>query len=153
MKAICLVDTSVFVEYLNVPRMASRTAAIVVELKQKVADDERLFLPMATVLETGNHIGQNGDGNQRRQCAERFVKQVQLALAGDSPFSPINFVEADKMQRWLDEFPDWATQGSGLGDLSIKHDWERLCEQNRGRRVYIWSLDDHLSGFDRGPTI
>ena len=153
MKAICLVDTSVFVEYLNVPGMASSTATIVEELKQKVVDDEHLFLPMATVLETGNHIGQNGDGKQRRQCAERFVKQVQRALAGESPFSPIDFVETEKMQRWLNDFPDWVSQGSGLGDLSIKHDWQRLCDQNKGRRVYIWSLDNHLSSFDRGPEL
>lgn len=153
MKAICLVDTSVFVEFLAVPKMASRTVTIVKEMKRKVANEEQLFLPMATVFETGNHIGQNGDGNQRRQCAERFVRQVQLALAGDSPFTPIDFVEADKMQRWLDEFPDWAMQGSGLGDLSIRHDWERLCEKNKGRRVYIWSLDQHLGGFDRGPEL
>lgn len=153
MKAICIIDTSVFVEYLAVPTMASRTSQIVSELKHKVDNDEQLFLPMATVFETGNHIGQNGDGNQRRQCAERFVKQVQSALAGESPFSPIDFVEADKMQRWLNEFPDWATQERGLGDLSIMHDWERQCELNKGRRVYIWSLDAHLIRFDRGPEL
>ena len=153
MRAICLIDTSILVNILRVPNKSGDHAAVVAELEQKIEGKESMFLPMATVFETGNHIGRNGDGNQRRQCAERFVKQVQLALADKSPFLPIDFVEADKMQRWLDEFPNWATQGSGLGDLSIMHDWQRLCELNKGRRVYVWSVDEHLGGFDRGPTI
>jgi hypothetical protein len=148
MKAICLVDTSIFVEILNVPYKASQHKIITDQVAAKILEKESLFLPMATVLETGNHIAQNGNGNQRRQCAERFVKQVQLAIDGESPFKPINFLEAIDMRRWLAEFPQWAMQGQGLGDLSIKHDWERLCEQNPGRRVYIWSLDGHLAGFD-----
>ena len=36
-----------------------------------------------------------------------------------------------------------------VGDLSIIHDWRRLCEQNPQRRVTIWSLDQHLAGYDR----
>jgi hypothetical protein len=105
---------------------------------------------MATIFETGNHIAQNGDGNQRRKCAELFVSQVSSAIDGEIPFKPINFVEALDLRKWLAEFPNWAMQGQGLGDLSIKHDWDRLCEQNQARRVYIWSLDQHLSGYDTG---
>ncbi len=150
MKAICLVDTTIFLEALNVPSKANQHTAITNQIEAKIRNKESLFLSMATVLETGNHIAQNGDGNQRRQCAERFVKQVQKAIDGGSPFKPINFLEANDMRRWLAEFPDWAMQGQGLGDLSIKHDWERLCEQNPARRVYIWSLDGHLAGFDTG---
>ncbi len=150
MRAICLVDTSVFVEILNVPFMASQHSAITDQVALKINAKNSLFLPMATVLETGNHIGQIGDGKNRRQCAERFVKQVQLAIDGNSPFKPINFLEANDMRKWLAEFPNWVHQKRGLGDLSIKHDWDRLCEQNQARRVYIWSLDSHLAGFDTG---
>ncbi len=147
MKAICLIDTSIFVNILNVPNKSQDHAEVLSEMKQKIQEQEVMFLPMATLFETGNHIGQNGDGNQRRECAKRFVKQLQLALDGNSPFTPIDFVEADKMKQWVSEFPDWAMQNKSLGDLSIIHDWKRLCEKNKGRRVYIWSLDDHLSGY------
>jgi hypothetical protein len=104
---------------------------------------------MATIFETGNHIGQNGDGNLRRKCAKAFVDQVSQALEGASPFKPIHFLAPDDLKRWLSEFPDHASTGSGLGDLSIIHDWQKLCNQNPGRRVYIWSLDGHLNGYDR----
>ncbi|MGV3605641.1 MAG: hypothetical protein ACO1RA_04475 [Planctomycetaceae bacterium] len=149
MKAICIIDTSVFVEFLNVSSMNSRYGEVTQEVERKIRGNESLFLPMATIFETGNHIAQNGDGNQRRKCAERFVKQVSLAIDGKIPFTPINFVEAKDLRNWLEEFPDWAMREEGLGDLSIKRDWERLCEQHPARRVYIWSFDGHLSSFDR----
>lgn len=56
------------------------------------------------------------------------------------------------MQRWLTEFPDFAMRGQGLGDLSIIQDWKRMCAQNPARRVYIWSLDQHLASHDRKPS-
>lgn len=153
MTAICLMDTSVFVEILNVPSKAAKHGAILDELKQRFIDHETLFLPMATILETGNHIGQNGDGGARRQCATRFVQHVNAALVGTAPFKPINFLQAAEIQAWLAEFPNHAARGSGLGDLSIVHDWQRLCQQNLARRVYIWSLDVHLASYDRAPQI
>ena len=108
---------------------------------------------MATILETGNHIAQNGDGNQRRTCAEKFVDQVTQALEGKSPFTPINFLKEEDLQGWLKEFPDQAMQGRVLGDLSIIHDWQKICDQNPSRRVYIWSLDKHLKGYNRPPKL
>ncbi|MEB3189715.1 MAG: hypothetical protein VKL42_05150 [Snowella sp.] len=149
MRAICLIDTSIFVEILNVPIMANQHQQVLQALEFKIKAKESLFLPMATILETGNHIGQNGDGNQRRQCANRFVQQVGKALAGTSPFTPISFLKREDLQQWLTQFPNKAMEGIGLGDLSIIQDWQRLCEQNEGRRVYIWASDSHLQNYDR----
>lgn len=146
MTAICLVDTSVFVEILNVPNKASQHAAVMASFREKVSA-ETIFLPMATIVEAGNHIGQNGDGRQRRDCAEKFVKIVQAAMEGNSPFKPISFLKPDELKLWLSEFPDHAMRGSGLGDLSIIHDWKRLCAQNPTRKVYIWSLDHDIIAY------
>lgn len=151
MKAICLLDTSVFVEILRVPKMCSSHDKVLDDMESKIIDGEGLLLPMATIFETGNHISQNGDGNQRRACAEQFVQQVTLAIDGESPFTPINFVEAEDMRTWLSKFPDAAIQEMGLGDLSIIDDWERQRDRHQGRRVYIWSLDNHLQGYDTNP--
>jgi hypothetical protein len=153
MRAICLIDTSIFVEILNVPMMANQHQRTLQDLQAKIKAKESLFLPMATILETGNHIAQNGDGNQRRKCADRFVQQVEKALAGTSPFTPISFLKPEDLRQWLIQFPDTAMRGSGLGDLSIIQDWHKLCEQNEGRRVYIWSLDDHLQHYDHASFL
>lgn len=85
---ICLVDTSVFCEILEVPRMASRAGPIKAELRAKVTRGEHMMLPMATIFETGNHIGQNGDGRQRRAAAERFARQVRAAIEKEAVHLP-----------------------------------------------------------------
>ena len=147
MNTICLIDTSVFVEILNIPQKAQNHKRILDELEEKIYNNQNLFLPMATIFETGNHIAQNGDGNQRRNCAKRFVDQVEKALRGESPFKTIEFIKPEMIQQWLNEFPDTAMRGNSLGDLSIIHDFKRICERNPSRRIYIWSLDKHLSGY------
>lgn len=153
MRAVCLIDTSVFDEILNIPMKANRHLEIIRLLKEKVSNSEALFLPMATILESGNHVGQYGDGRQRRHCAMRFVKLVKDAIEGNAPFKPLSFLDRDQMVQWLDKFPDHVGTGSGLADLSIIQDWERECQRNPGRRVYIWTLDSHLIAYDRKPTI
>ena len=145
--SICLIDTSVFVEVLAVFGRSARHKAVLGQLEQKIEGGESLFLPMATILETGNHIAHNGDGTQRRKLASRFVEQVELALEGKSPFTPMVFPRRDSIRDWLAMFPDFAMRGQGLGDLSIVQDWERMRTQNPLRRVYIWSLDQHLSAY------
>lgn len=152
MTALCILDTSVFVEILRVPVKAKRWAATADELREKIKAEESLFLPMATIIETGNHIGQNGDGRERRDAAERFVEQVRLALAGESPFQPMDFLEAAQLHQWLTEFPDQASRGSELGDLAIIHDWKRLKALQPQRRVYIWSFDNELAAYDHHPV-
>jgi hypothetical protein len=153
MSAICLIDTTIFLEILNVPIKAAHHEQVLSELKIKIQNEEILFLPMATILETGNHIAQNGNGGQRRKCAISFVSQVQKALKGESPFRPISFLNEDQLLQWLNEFPESAMRGSGLGDLSIIQDFNRLCQQNQTRRVYVWSLDGHLSSFIQNARI
>ncbi len=153
MKAICIIDTTIFLEILNVPNKSSYHRRTIGELKTKLSSGEFLFLPMATIIETGNHIAQNGDGTRRRSAAELFVAQIKDALDGNSPFTPIDFLSSEKLKKWLCEYPDSAMRGTGIGDLSIIKDWERQCDLHKAMRVYIWSLDNHLSAFDRAPRI
>lgn len=149
MSAICIIDTSIFLEILNVPFRANQHDDIIKKLEEKIEHRESLFLPMATILETGNHIAQSANGEQRRKIAERFVRFIQDALEGKAPFTPINFLSSERMKQWLAEFPDSAMRGISLGDLSTIKDWERQCTLHKARRVYIWTLDQDLMGYDR----
>jgi hypothetical protein len=109
---IALVDTSVFCELLEVPKMCSDHKSYLEMFKSRIADGERFLLPMAALLETGNHIGQNGDGRHRRKAAERFVLLVTQAIAGDTPFTATPFVVPETLAAWLTQFPDWVTQAA-----------------------------------------
>ncbi len=149
--SICVLDTSVFVELLDVPGMNQQKAELTAELKAKLSRRELLLLPLVTIVESGNHIGQRGDGRERRAAAGRFGAQVRLAISGDSPFVTSPMPEAENIIKMLDDFPDWANRGSGFGDLAIRDVYEKQCELHPGRRVYVWSLDKHLSALNREP--
>lgn len=148
--SICLIDTSIFCELLGVPNRCENLAEISAEMDAKNERRESFLLPVSTILETGNHIGQNGDGRQRREAALRFVRTVEQAVRGETPFLPTRFFR-QVLLNWIDDFPDWAGRGSGLGDLTILKEFEHQCERHRGRRVYIWSTDRHLSSYRREP--
>lgn len=145
--AICLVDTSVLLEILEVPGKCGNQQSILDDLKTKIKDKEVLFLPMATIIETGNHVAQNGDGNQRRKCAAGFVQFVQDALDGKSPFQPIKFIENEQLHEIISQFTDYAMKGISLGDACIIDDYERLCERHRHKTIYVWALDGDLLSY------
>jgi hypothetical protein len=81
---------------------------------------------------------------------------VQDAVGGRAPFVPIQTLDGEVVARWLQEFPQWVQRndargkGSGLGDLTLKQDWEAQRQLNPRSRVYIWSLDRQLQGYDSG---
>lgn len=153
MSAICIIDTSVFCNVLNVPRRNQHHGESVKALEGMIRDGDTLLLPLATLYETGNHIAQNGDGTLRRRTAGVFVAQVRAAFSGTAPWTPTPLPANEEFIGWLGEFPDRAAAGTGLGDLSIIKTWERQCELHPGRRVFIWSYDGHLRGFDRIPRL
>lgn len=109
----------------------------------------RMVLPLAAVIETGNHAAACGDGVVRRDTAGRFVTLVTQAIEGETPFIPTRFFQSRELLDWLGEFPDSAMRGIGLADLSIIREFEHQCALHPHRRVFIWSLDRHLSSYDR----
>lgn len=150
---IVLVDTSVFCNILAVPGRSQAREEVIDKLQILIEDGVTLFLSMATILETGNHIAHINDGRRRRTTAERFVRQVRQALDGKAPWMiPHPLLDPAALQGYLNEFPDSAMRGLGLGDLSIVKEFERQCNlTRRARRVFIWSLDHHLSAYDFTP--
>ncbi len=152
MSAIVLVDTSVLLNVLRVPNRSASRASVMVRLEQHIRASDQLLLPMATVLETGNHIAQNGNGSQRRQCATEFVDIVRDAAADSMPWSLVQLPDHGDLMAWLDRFPDYAAAETGLGDVSIIGAFEQACRTFQGWRVTIWSLDGDLQGYDRAPV-
>lgn len=148
MSSICIIDTTVFCNLLRVPFMDQDAEDTFAELRRFIDLNYTLPLPVAVVYETGNHVAQNGNGRQRRSTAERFVDQVRKALNGASPFRPTYIHSIDEIDEWLSTFPDQAMRGIGLGDCSIIELYHHQCRLNKLRRVFIWSYDDHLAGYD-----
>ena len=154
MRAICIIDTSILCEMLRIPGKFKKSdpGSITTTFQEKSDAGEAMLLPLATILETGNHIGQIRDGEKRWTIANNFRTLVTAAFSDQAPFTITPLLDVDQWQDLLAQFPEWAKDhGAGLGDLTIKDVFEQECLRHPGRRVYVWSLDGHLQGYDRKP--
>lgn len=149
MRSVILVDTSIFLNVLDVPGFNQNSIQVRQELEELIENEDSLLLPIAAIVEAGNHIAQLSHGSNRRRFAEQFVEQVKMAFSGDAPWTPTRVPDLELLAEWLTEFPDRAMQGISLGDLTIIKEWEAACERHPRMRVRIWSLDQHLKGYDR----
>ena len=144
---VVLVDTSIFLNVLDVLGFNQDRVTVVNRLAERLTARESLLLPVAAIFETGNHIAQLSDGGLRRKMAERFVEEVRMALDGTAPWVPAKPIDIGDIAEWLDEFPDHAMRGRGLGDVSIIAEWQRQRLLSPQRRIEIWALDEHLQGY------
>lgn len=158
MSDIVLLDTSVYLNVLDVPGWNQARDTVLAEFGQRVEAGDYFLLPMASIWETGNHIADLPDGGRRRQYASRLVDDVERALNGSAPYRPTHFPERDEFLGWLRHFPEYAQrnksqdktrEGVSLADLSLIKEWERTCSLHSMSRVSIWSLDQDLEGYDR----
>lgn len=161
MKSICIIDTSIFLNILDVPRQNNDKERVIRDFEEYILSEKvSFFLPMATVLETGNHIAQNGDGNIRRQKAQSFCDYVRDAVNRKAPYRIIDFPEREVILDWLAEFPDSAGrnktpdrhEGTSFGDLSIIKQYEQVVSQLPMREIWIWSLDSDLKNYHYKPN-
>jgi hypothetical protein len=156
---IVLLDTSVYLNILDVTGFSQDREDILAEFRLRIENGDHFLLPMASIWETGNHIAHLPDGNQRRQFAEKLVKNVLDALNGKVPYQPTYFPSREAFMEWLVEFPDYAQrnksetktrEGVSLSDLSIIKEWEKTCQRHSMSRVLVWSLDSDLKWCDTG---
>jgi hypothetical protein len=159
MSSIYLIDTSILLNFLNIPNRNQSREKVLQDFKDYAVAGCTFLLPMATILETGNHIAQNGSGNQRRETAQRFVKTIQDSFLGQSPWQPIDFPSPQEISTWLAQFPDLAgknkaptkLEGTSFGDLTIIQDFEKTCKKFPMSEVFIWSLDQDLTNYHQKP--
>jgi hypothetical protein len=145
---IWIVDTSVFLNVLDVPGFNQSRAAILALFEQRIQAEDSFLLPFTTILESGNHIAQINNGNQRRHFAIQFSTVVLKSLEGKLPWKPLGFPTEDLLKQWLPDFPNEAARSVGLGDYMIIKQWESQCARFSAYTVRIWSLDQDLQGYE-----
>jgi len=116
MSSLVLVDTSVLLNVLDVPGRNEHRDTVLDEFAILIENGDSLFIPMAAIFETGNHIAQIKDGGQtRREVAARFVETVKAALEDEAPWKPMSFPSDSHLLTWLSEFPEQAMRQIGMG--------------------------------------
>lgn len=158
MSSIVLLDTSVYLNVLDVPAWNQDRLQILREFEKRIKSGDYFLLPMATIWETGNHIAGLHSGRLRRKYAELLGADVQNAIQGITPYSATHFPDRQEFLSWLLDFPEYVQrnksatktrEGVSLADMSIIKEWERECLRHSMSRVLVWSLDVDLTGYDR----
>jgi len=164
MKKLRIIDTSVFCVWLRVPGFDHCGPThdfwdfdrIERELTQAEKEGEQFVLPLAVIIETGNHIAQSA-GN-RYQVAERFVDCIRKTTNNESPWvffgDQTPFWEPQKLVELTSEWIQFVTSGSSFGDISIKKVAEYYAKTGN-LEVLIFTGDAGLNAFqpEKPPLI
>lgn len=143
------IDTSVMMNLLEVPGRCADSQMIKEEFKQTIDNKEFLILPIATIIETGNHIAHISNGNSRRTIASKFGEFLRKTAEGEAPWQ-LYGIELDKegLLYLADHIEEYSIQEVGVGDMSIIHAYEQYKSNTPGiGRIMIWSTDTHLQGY------
>ena len=146
---IRFIDTSVMMNLLEVPGRCADSQMIKEEFRQVLDNKEVLILPIATIIETGNHIAHINNGNSRRTIASKFGEFLRKTAEGKAPWQ-LYGIELDKegLLYLADNIVENAMQQVGVGDMSIIHAYEQYKSYIPGiGRIMIWSTDRHLQGY------
>ena len=150
------IDTSIIMNLLEIPQRCQNAEAVKEEFRQAVKNQETLILPMATIIESGNHISHIADGNIRREKALQFQNFLIKTAKEEAPWKlyGVHFQKEDLLAL-ADKFPFYAQKMEmGIGDMSIIQFYERYKREVPAiGRIMIWSTDKHLMGYCEDLTM
>ncbi|MCZ7432947.1 hypothetical protein [Streptomyces sp. WMMC1477] len=147
-QVVDFLDTSVFVEILDVPFMNDHRAEIVAEMQDRLSQGVRFVLPTATIVETGNHVFQVKAGTARGRCAQIFQRMLEKTASGEAPW-------VLHERQWSGEFLAALSAGGrtgmslaehavrqqlGTGDLSIVAERDLYASRTQAT-VRIWTRE------------
>ena len=150
MSNVHFIDTSVLVELLNIPNMNGRHAQAKAEYEELVASGDTFVLPVAVLVETGNHIAHISDGNMRYKIAVLFSSLVQKAIKSEDNWNTVPDIPMCTLEKIIHQFPSLARGQTGFGDISIIEQFNDYW-QNRQPigMMRIWAFDEHLQGYSQ----
>jgi len=155
MRKVLLIDTSLLCVWLKVPgKETARNNEYNFEfVNEKILTEiekgTTLVLPLATVIETGNHIAQakTTNSDSKRITSEEFAKIMIYAADETSPWAAfreqIVLWEAEGLKNLAEKFPNQAVEKTSMGDASIVVlGW--YYYQEKGFHVEFLTDDDRL---------
>ncbi|SOD64631.1 hypothetical protein SAMN06297387_11883 [Streptomyces zhaozhouensis] len=151
-------DTSVLVEFLDVPHRNARRAEVLGEMEARLRAGVRFILPTATIVETGNHVFQIKDGAARRDRAVRLGSLLLKTARGEAPWVlhertwDAGFLTSicDGGATGMDLAEHAVKKQLGTGDLSIVAERDLYASRARAD-VRIWTLEATMATWARLP--
>lgn len=148
MSKINFVDTSVLVELLNIPGMNAHHEDAKVEYQLMAEEEDVFILPVATLIETGNHIAHISDGGLRYNISLKFAELVEKASNSIDNWNVQPEISPDVLKKIIDQIPSQANAQTGFGDISIIEQFLDYQENHQPiGEMRIWSYDHHLQSY------
>lgn len=150
------IDTSIIMNLLEIPDMCQDREKVKEEFKKAVSECETLILPIATIIESGNHIAHIGNGNVRREKAMKFKTFLEKTANEEAPWTLYGMdLKKEDLLALADDFPQMAlTLRMGIGDMSIIRFYQNYKATIPAiGRIMIWSTDTHLKGYVEDLTV
>ncbi len=148
------IDTSVMLNILDVPGRNADREDILAEFKVIDSSRESLYIPLPTIIETGNHIAHINDDRARRACADKFAKMLNALSDEEAPWKLYGYeLKPNDIKEIANQFINSATAKTGIGDLCIVYFYEKYINNTSALgKVMIWSTDRHLMGYSQDLT-
>jgi len=155
MKKVLIIDTSVLCVWLRVPGKEScghdadqwDWDRVEKKIKEENQNHSTFVLPLATIIETGNHISQAS--KSRRERGKALADLIRKSADQQSPWAAFSeqdmLWKPDKLKKLADTWPDLAARSLSLGDATIKDVAEYYAES--GCEVEILTGDGGLKAY------
>jgi len=160
-RKVLIFDTSVLCCWLRVPGKeeagpdADRWDHARIEqlLKQERQENSIFVLPMATLIETGNHISQAPEHRFARATA--LAEHLRDAADASTPWAAFTeqsrLWDSENLQKLADSWPALAACGISIGDATIKDVAE--CYASAGYSVEILTGDQGLKAYEPAKPV
>jgi hypothetical protein len=156
MAKVLIIDTSILCVYLKVPFMEECGPAhdkwdykrVEEKINSEIRQNSLLVLPLATLIETGNHIAHaHGD---RYPLAKKLSDIIVKVANAEEPWAAFtvqkDLWDEESLIKLAEEWPDLATSEISIGDATIKDVAEFYVES--GVMVEILTGDEGLKAYE-----
>jgi hypothetical protein len=159
MRKVLIIDTCLLCVWLKVPAMELCGSnedkwnhdRVDKKIKEEIDKSTTLVLPLATIVETGNHIAQARA--KQREIAEDFAKIMTNTANEMSPWAAFSeqvvLWEAEALKKLAAKFSQSAMQKISMGDASIAILGEHY--RQKGFHVEFLTADRELKAQEPSP--
>lgn len=164
MSKVLVIDTSMLCCWLQVPGKETCGTQddtwdferVNTKIQAEIEEKTTFVIPLAAIIETGNHIAQSKTGD-RYQVAVKFADIMRKTADNQSPWAAFDeqahFWGGDGLKQLADQFPEKASQGISIGDLTIKTVADYYAKMGSKIGVEIFTGDAGLKAYQPTPPV
>jgi len=155
-KKVLIIDTSILCVLLEIPNMNTcgpdndrwNKQRVDEKIKTEAGNATTFVLPLATIIETGNHIAQSA--HSRKERAELLANFMKKSADNETPWAAFSdqsiLWSPEQMKELADSWPPLADQKLSLGDATIKDVAEYYARMSF--KVEILTGDNGLKAYE-----